>query len=114
MKVLNIVLLFTLVFFSACKKVDSFHTAEQVWLDQASLWWTGSYATDGCGYILDLNCLEYKFDNEAFIDSSFQVSGEQIVRIEFTKLENEIETNCGDLPVVRFFNGLHIISIERK
>ena len=114
MRVLIGVLVISILFLTACKKVESGIEGDETRLEEATIRWTGSYATDGCGYIFDVNCLDYKADNEEVIDSSFQITQEQKVIIEFTTIDNGIESYCLDSIIPRNFNGLHIISMKRK
>ena len=62
----------------------------------AILEWHGSYAVDGCGYILRINDESLKITNEEEIEPSFRVNSVPVV-ISFTIQENA-PFYCGDNP----------------
>lgn len=109
MKALFGTLIIGLVFISSCKT-----TTNEILTEEATLRWTASYATDGCGFMLGVHSVEFKADNEEIIDSTYQVSGDQNVILEFYTLNDDIEMTCGDSKEPLLFNGLHIVSIKRR
>ncbi|WP_276497049.1 hypothetical protein [Pontibacter litorisediminis] len=54
---------------SCCKDNDSFTKAETV---DATLVWTGDYAVDGCGFMLQIGDTYHKPTNEGDISISFK------------------------------------------
>lgn len=116
MKTLFGALLIGLVFISSCKKPESSssNSNNETRIEEATIRWSGSYATDGCGYLVFINSVEFKPDNESFIDSTYQLVGNQNVTVEFYVLDNQIIKYCGFTHEKQTFNGLHVLSIERR
>ena len=114
MKTLFGTLLIGLIFISSCKKSTNASSKNDILTEEATIRWTGSYAVDGCGFMLGIHSVEFKADNEKVIDKSYQISGDQNVTLEFYTLNDKLDMPCGDSKEPFLFNGLHIISIKRR
>jgi hypothetical protein len=80
----------------------------------ALLEWHGEYATDGCGFIIEINEREYKAVNEEVIDESFKLDFSPIlVWIEYVNLNKKQGYYCGDSPFALKYDVIEILSIER-
>lgn len=97
-------------FITSCKKGDGL-TFKQ----EAELVWTGDYAVDGCGFFLRMGETEYKPENESFIDGKYKVDTLTFdVIVEYKKLNDMIETQCGLNPDPVIRNGITILSLEEQ
>lgn len=79
---------------------------------EATLEWHGSYAVDGCGYILRLNEVPHKIINEDEIDPNLQGQSVPVI-ISFMERETQ-GFNCGDNFNSVSFDMVEMVSIEKK
>jgi hypothetical protein len=61
----------------------------------ATLYWSGDYAADGCGFSILLNEQIYKPQNEGAIAASFRKEGPMTVEISYVLPGKKIEYVCG-------------------
>ena len=98
-------LLLLLTSFS-CDKDDDLETLEAT----ATLMWSGDYAVDGCGFIINLNDQQYKPENEQEIDDKFKAQESQTVRIKYTLPAKPKESSCG--WGLNKMSNIRLLSIE--
>ncbi len=79
---------------------------------EATLYWSGSPAVDGCGYTLQVNEKRYKPKNEEDIPDKFQQNNPMRVQVKFAELSKPIEYRCGFSPTPSKASAVKIISIE--
>ena len=80
---------------------------------QATLLWTGEIAADGCGFEVMIDGRKYLPANEDAIDASFKNSDSTEVRLEYVRLQEQIDRRCGMLPQPRIMDAIRIVSIEQ-
>lgn len=97
-----------ILFCSGCKKdEDSFTSVETV---DATLRWTGDYAVDGCGFMLQIGDTRHKPVNENDISSSFRENSPTEVEatiINYHKTQRYCMVQTG-------INTIKIVEIRRR
>jgi len=83
-------------------------------LSEAILIWDGEYASDGCGFSVELNGKTYKPFNESNIGAEFKENHKTTVIIEYSLPNKMLEYLCGDAPSYQKKDAIDIISIKKK
>lgn len=73
----------------SCKEENS-----DIEKSDAILKWTAPYEVDGCGFFVIMKGVEYKPENENFIDDSFKSTPESSVTVQFKHLNKSITSFC--------------------
>ena len=102
-----IFLLFPLFIFISCSDSE-----EKIYTKEAVLKWQGNYASDGCGFFLEIDDKEYKPENEDFIGDEFKTGEDISVIVKFKYLEKKVTYVCGWTGQLQT-DGVKIISIEK-
>ncbi|WP_242928428.1 hypothetical protein [Pontibacter vulgaris] len=92
----------------SCKEDDDL----QIITAEATLYWSGNYAVDGCGYKLQVNEKKYKPENEDDIPDKFQQNTPMQVKVKFAELSKPVEYTCGFSSTPIKLPGIKILSIE--
>ena len=79
----------------------------------ATLLWTGEIAADGCGFEVVIDGKKYLPANEEAIDASFKSRDSTQVQLEFERLPNPIDRQCGMLPQPRVMDAIRVVSISQ-
>ncbi|MFD2245304.1 hypothetical protein [Pontibacter ruber] len=80
----------TLTAFS-CDKEDDLEVQEAT----ATLYWTGDYAVDGCGFVIYIDEKKYKPKNEGDIDAAFKKEEPMTVEVKYVLPGKQAEYVCG-------------------
>ncbi|MFT2011334.1 hypothetical protein ACMA1I_21865 [Pontibacter sp. 13R65] len=80
----------------------------------ATLYWSGEYMVDGCGFHLVINDTKYKPENEDAIGDAFKSEEPMQVTVKFERLEQQIDRPCGLSPQSRAMDGIRVIAISKK
>ncbi|WP_345160410.1 hypothetical protein [Pontibacter saemangeumensis] len=79
----------------------------------ATLLWTGEIAADGCGFEVVIEGKKYLPENEEAIDASFKSQESTQVQLEFERLPDPIDRQCGMLPQPRVMDAIRVVSIAQ-
>lgn len=87
----------------------------------ALLIWSGSYASDGCGFTLEIDGKTYFPENETEINDTFNhkpatpfTPHVTPIEVEFQKTDTKINRPCGYSADSRIMDGIRILSITKK
>ncbi|RDV11807.1 hypothetical protein DXT99_23775 [Pontibacter diazotrophicus] len=80
---------------------------------QATLLWTGEIAADGCGFEVVIDGDKYLPANEEAIDDDFKSSDSTQVQLEYVRLQEQIDRQCGMLPQPRVMDAIRVVSIRQ-
>lgn len=78
---------------------------------QASLQWTGDYAADGCGYILNVGTSKYKPTNENDIPNSYKTQDPTLVQATIINYRKSTSVFCGFANTN--MNSVKIVKLEK-
>ena len=79
----------------------------------ATLLWTGEIAADGCGFEVVIDGKKYLPANEDAIDAIYKNSDSTQVQLEFIRLPEPIDRQCGMLPQPRVMDAIQVIAIRQ-
>ena len=82
--------------------------------NNAVLKWTGDYAVDGCGFIIEMDQVEYKAENENIISEDFKSDVIVNVSLTYEILHEETKITCFDSKNPEYRENIRIISIQKK
>lgn len=103
-----ILLIFVGVTFSSCNKDKDTITRD------ATLYWTGDVALDGCGFIVEIAGTQFKAENESIIVDSYKQQDQTEVVVEYKDKNTQKAFPCGFNHVPQYFGVIELISIKRK
>jgi hypothetical protein len=112
-KYLYCILFASIGLFSSCDETISCPGMEEHNND-AVLRWTGDYAIDGCGFIIEMDQVEYKAENENIINESFKVDSDVNISLTYETLHDEKNIICGETKNPVYRETIRIVSIEKK
>lgn len=92
---------------TSCQKNDP-----RVIESHAVLKFRGDYEVDGCGFFIVIGSIEYKPENESFIDASLKTSEDVPVIVQYEKSDKELKSFC-EWGVPKINQAIKIISIKR-
>jgi hypothetical protein len=102
-----LVFLFTMI---ACQKPSN--TEDDIKTAQATVYWTGEIAADGCGFEVEIDGKNYLPEQEDAIPAAYKESESTMVTISYVPLQEPIDRRCGMIPQPRIMDAIRIISIE--
>jgi len=93
--------------FSCTKEADKNRLTSE-----ATIGWYGSYASDGCGFLIEIENTYYKPIEEDKIEDSFKQKPTEVI-IEYKLLDGKDPRQCGMNPEA-IFDQIQIFSIRKK
>ncbi|WP_439882204.1 hypothetical protein ACSX1A_03375 [Pontibacter sp. MBLB2868] len=78
----------------------------------ATLFWTGEIAADGCGFEVMIDGKNFLPQNEDAIPAVYKESDSTQVKLTYMPLPEPIDRRCGMLPQPRVMEAIRIISVE--
>jgi len=79
---------------------------------EATIGWYGNYASDGCGFLIEIENMYYKPIDEEKIDASFKQKPTRVI-IEYQLLDEKDPRQCGLNPEA-IFDQIQLLSIQKK
>lgn len=104
---------FLLISLISCLSFSCTKEADQTRLtSEATIGWYGSYAADGCGFLIEIENTFYKPIEEEKIDDSFKQNPAEVI-IEYKLLDGKDPRQCGMNPEA-LFDQIQLFSIRIK
>ena len=110
MFILSLSTMSSLLLFTSCEKEEMEVECLTVETVDATLLWSGDYALDGCGFILQVGEAAYKPTNEKEIPASYKTTSS--TRVEAKIINNNITVKTCR-PATEM-NSIEIVSLVKK
>ncbi len=92
---------------SSCKKDDIACPVDET--VEATLRWTGDYAVDGCGYMLQIGDITHKPENESDIPNSYKETSPTPVRVRIKDYRKNVKACQSGIDI----NSVKILDIQK-